>query len=67
VHVGGLLAGWGAFNVLDSANHFVFGLHHIRDDIGGPLGWDLGFLAFGLALLAVGASLIKRFPAIAPG
>ena len=58
-HVGALLAGWGIFNLLDSVNHFVTGLHHIRDDLGGPLGWDLGFLVFALALLAAGAALMR--------
>jgi uncharacterized membrane protein len=58
-HVGALLAGWGVFNLLDSVNHFVLGLHHIRDDLGGPLGWDLGFLAFALTLIAAGAALAR--------
>ena len=60
LHLGALLAGWGVFNLLDSANHFILGLHHIRDDLGGPLGWDLGFLALALAQLAAGALLIRR-------
>lgn len=58
-HLGGLLAGWGLFNVVDSANHFILGLHHIRDDLGGPVGWDLGFLGFALALIAAGLALIR--------
>ena len=58
-HFGGLIAGWGAFNVLDSANHFIFGLHHIRDDLGGPVGWDIGFLVFALALLVVGGAMAR--------
>ena len=59
VHVGALLAGWGIFNLVDSANHFVLGLHHIRDDLGGPVGWDVGFLVFALALIAAGAALAR--------
>jgi uncharacterized membrane protein len=56
--VGLLLAGWGVFNVVEGTiDHLVLGIHHVRDDLGGPLGWDLGFLAFGLALIAVGAAL----------
>jgi uncharacterized membrane protein len=66
-HTGALLLGWGIFNLLDSLNHFVFGLHHIRDDLGGPLGWDLGFLAFALVLIATGWTAIhvalRRRPA----
>src|SRR3712207_8128251 len=30
-HAGALVAGWGIFNLVDSANHFVLGLHPIRD------------------------------------
>jgi uncharacterized membrane protein len=58
-HAGALLTGWGIFNLLDSLNHFVLGLHHIRDDLDGPLGWDLGFLAFALALIALGQAISR--------
>ena len=57
--IGGLLAGWGIFNLIDSANHFILGLHHVRDDLGGPAGWDLGFLFFALGLICAGAALIQ--------
>jgi uncharacterized membrane protein len=59
-HFGGLLAGWGIFNLVDSANHFILGLHHIRDDLGAPVGWDIGFLAFALALIGIGWALARR-------
>jgi uncharacterized membrane protein len=65
-HAGALLAGWGIFNLLDSANHFVLGLHHIRDDLGGPVEWDLGFLAFAPALIATGWALIRSATAGQP-
>jgi uncharacterized membrane protein len=53
-HAGMLLAGWGAFNLVEGViDHQLLGIHHVRDDLGAPLGWDLGFLAFG-ALLVVG-------------
>ena len=58
-HFGGLLGGWGLFDLVDSANHFILGLHHIRDDLGGPLGWDVAFLVFALALIAAGAGLVR--------
>jgi uncharacterized membrane protein len=61
-HFGLLLAGWGAFNVVEGLiDHEILGLHHVRDDIGAPLGWDLAFLAFGLALV-VGGLLLSRRP-----
>ena len=56
-HFGGLLAGWGIFNLLDGANHFVLDLHHIRDDLGAPVGWDVGFLLFAFALIGVSRAL----------
>jgi uncharacterized membrane protein len=50
-----LLAGWGAFNLVEGiVDHQLLGIHHVRDDLGGPLSWDLGFLAFGAVLLVGG-------------
>jgi uncharacterized membrane protein len=55
-----LLAGWGVFNVVEGLiNHQLLGVHHVRDDLGGPLSWDLGFLAFGVALTVTGWTLYK--------
>ncbi len=58
VHAGALVAGWGIFNLLDTVNH-VLGLHHVRDDIGGPIGWDVGFFVFALALTIGGWLTIR--------
>ena len=58
VHAGMLLAGWGVFNLVEGLiDHQILGLHHVRDDLGGPLGWDLGFLAFGVLLVVAGRQL----------
>ena len=60
-HVGGLLAGWGLFNVVEGlVDHQILGVHHVRDDLGGPLSWDLGFLAFGVLLVGAGWLLMRR-------
>ena len=60
LHLGGLLAGWGAFNVVEGlVDHQLLGVHHVRDDLGGPLAWDLGFLAFGAVLVAVGWVMVR--------
>jgi uncharacterized membrane protein len=57
-HFGMLLTGWGAFNLVEGLiDHQLLGIHHVRDDLGAPLGWDLAFLAFGVALIAVGLVL----------
>lgn len=60
-HTGLALAGWGAFNVVEGLiNHQLLGIHHVRDDLGGPLAWDLGFLAISLVLTAAGWLLYRR-------
>jgi uncharacterized membrane protein len=72
-HFGGLLLGWGVFNLVEGlVDHEILGIHHVRDDLGGPIGWDLGFLAFGLALAFVGWALARQgregaTPAAVPG
>ena len=54
-HFGGVLAGWGLFNLVEGiVDHQLLGIHHVRDDLGGPLSWDLGFLALGVVLIVVG-------------
>jgi uncharacterized membrane protein len=58
-HFGLLLAGWGVFNLVEGiVNHQILGIHHVRDDLGGPLSWDIGFLVFGALLLLVGVFLV---------
>ncbi len=60
-HLGGLSTGWGLFNVVEGVvDHQVLGVHHVRDDLGGPLSWDLAFLAVGLLLVVLGAWLQRR-------
>jgi uncharacterized membrane protein len=59
-HVGMLLAGWGVFNVVEGViDHHLLGIHHVRDDLGAPLGWDLAFLAFGALLVTIGLVLAR--------
>jgi uncharacterized membrane protein len=56
--VGLLLAGWGLFNLVEGVvDHHILTIHHVRDDVADPLGWDLGFLALGAVLVAVGSTL----------
>jgi uncharacterized membrane protein len=60
-HFGLVLAGWGIFNLVEGLiDHQVLGVHHVRDDLGGPLSWDLGFLASGVLLIAGGWLLHRR-------
>ena len=61
VVLGALLIGWGGFNVVEGViHHHILGIHHVRDDLGGPLGWDLAFLAWGAIFFASGWLMVKR-------
>jgi uncharacterized membrane protein len=63
MQLGLLLAGWGAFNVVEGViDHLVLGIHHVRDDLGGPLAWDIGFILLGVAQVAIGSALARRVP-----
>jgi uncharacterized membrane protein len=63
---GMLLAGWGVFNLVEGLiDHQILGIHHVRDDLGAPLGWDIGFLVFGALLVIVGLLLPKSGEKIA--
>jgi uncharacterized membrane protein len=59
---GGLvLAGWGLFNLVEGlVDHQLLGIHHVRDDLGGPLSWDLGFVLLGALQVAGGWALHRR-------
>ena len=60
-HFGLGMVGWGIFNLVEGTiNHHLLGLHHVRDDAGSPLSWDLGFLASGVLLGVAGWLLHRR-------
>lgn len=57
--VGGILIGFGLFNVLDEIFfHVLLDLHHIRP---GPdvVFWDLAYTAWGVAMIAVGWLMVR--------
>lgn len=57
---GGILMGAGIFNLVEGViDHHLLGLHHVRTDAGPVLLWDLGFLAVGAVLVAVGWGLAR--------
>jgi uncharacterized membrane protein len=65
-HFGMLLVGWGVFNIVEGViDHQILSLHHVRDDLGAPLGWDLAFLALGVVLIVVGLALARSGERIA--
>ncbi len=59
-HFGLLFVGWGVFNVVEGLiNHQLLGIHHVRDDLGGPLSWDIAFLLLSLVLVVIGMGLVR--------
>jgi uncharacterized membrane protein len=66
-HFGLVIAGWGTFNVVEGlVDHQLLGVHHVRDDLGGPLAWDIGFLVFGVLLIAGGWLLHRSGSRVLP-
>lgn len=58
--IGGLLVGWGTFNLVEGiVDHHILGLHHVKEGSANRLAWDLGFLAWGAAMLAGGLALMR--------
>ena len=64
--IGGMLAGWGSFNVVEGlVDHHLLGLHHVRP---GPdeFIYDMGFLIWGAVMLVVGVAVIRGTRRSAP-
>ena len=60
--VGYMLIGFGAFNVVEGViNHHLLGLHHVNETVPESqwLAWDLGFLAWGAAMLIGGVFVLR--------
>ncbi len=58
--VGGMLGGWGMFNVIEGlVDHQFLGVHHVHPGIG-QLAWDLGFLLVGALLILFGRALTEE-------
>jgi uncharacterized membrane protein len=59
VFVGALVLGAGIFNTIDSVvNHFLLGLHHIREGPDAPA-WDAAWLVLSVATLLAGAAVLR--------
>ena len=66
--LGGLLAGFGLFNLVEGViDHHILHLHHVVEGPG-HLPYDFAFLASGAALLAAGVLLVRKSSVrVAPG
>jgi len=55
---GGLLLGWGLFNLVEGVvNHHILQIHHVRPGPDQAL-WDLAFLAWGAVMAAAGSLMV---------
>ena len=64
--VGSLAFGWGLFNVVEGViDHHILHIHHVQE-IENHLPWDIGFLGFGVVLIAVGLWLISTARPVEP-
>jgi uncharacterized membrane protein len=58
---GGLLAGWGIFNIIEGIlDHHVLKLHNVREITGNIAAWNWGFLGFSVLLLLAGWALVRK-------
>jgi uncharacterized membrane protein len=59
--LGWMLVGWGLFNLVEgTVDHHILTIHHVREGAGiNETAWDVGFLAFGAALV-LGGWLLAR-------
>lgn len=61
---GGLLLGWGMFNVIEGIiDHHLLKLHNVREISSNPDAWNWGFLGVSAIMILLGASMIRRKPA----
>ncbi len=59
---GSLLVGWGLFNSVEGViDHQILGVHHVNEAMPRDqwVFWDVGFLAWGVAMLIAGALLVR--------
>jgi uncharacterized membrane protein len=58
---GGLLGGWGIFNVVEGIlDHQVLKLHNVREITDNVAAWNFGFLGFSVILLGAGWALMRK-------
>ncbi len=59
---GGLILGWGLFNVVEGViDHTLLGIHHVVEN-GNHTFWDLAFLVWGFLMIAAATFLLRDAP-----
>jgi uncharacterized membrane protein len=60
VLAGGLIAGWGLFNIVEGIfDHHLLKLHNVREITPDKAAWNYGFLIFSIMLLVIGFALVR--------
>lgn len=60
---GTMLMGFGAFNIVEGLiDHHLLGIHHVNElvDVHYRTYWDIGFIAWGAAMLIIGWLLLRQ-------
>jgi uncharacterized membrane protein len=58
---GGILRGWGLFNIIEGIiNHHLLKLHNVRDAVINKNSWNFGFLLFSVLILITGYALTRK-------
>jgi uncharacterized membrane protein len=61
--IGSMLTGFGVFNVVEGlVDHHLLGIHHVNElvPVDQRIYWDVGFLAWGAAMLIAGYLFLRR-------
>ncbi|MFN7118267.1 MAG: DUF2243 domain-containing protein [Saprospiraceae bacterium] len=59
--VGGMLLGWGLFNLIEGTiDHHILKLHNVKEITANVAGWNIGFLGFSVVLIVVGFWLTRH-------
>jgi uncharacterized membrane protein len=59
--IGGLLMGWGLFNIIEGIiDHHLLKLHNVREITSNVNAWNFGFLGLSIGMLAVGYALVSK-------
>lgn len=62
---GGMLAGWGIFNIIEGViDHHLLKLHNVKEISSNPGFWNFGFLGLSVLMILLGFGIMRRRPAV---